>query len=87
MRTDPSFMTVTSMRLQRPAIASSTELLTISFTNSCSPPSPVSPMYIAGRRRTPSRPFRTWISSEVYSEVGEDPLPPAATSEASASAM
>ena len=50
---------------QRPAMASSTLLLTISLTSSCNPSWPVSPMYMAGRIRTPSSPLRTWIASAV----------------------
>src|SRR5262249_21244893 len=47
---------------------SSTELSTTSYTIWCSPvPSSVSPMYIPGRFRTASSPFRTVIFSAVYS--------------------
>ena len=50
---------------QKPASASSTALSTTSNTMWCSPvPSEVSPMYIPGRLRTASRPFRTLIESE-----------------------
>ena len=52
----------------KPASASSTALSTTSNTMWCSPvPSEVSPMYIPGRLRTASRPFRTLIASEPYS--------------------
>ena len=45
-----------------PAIASSTELSTISWTMWCRPRSPVEPMYMPGRLRTASRPSRTVMS-------------------------
>src|SRR5215468_3305255 len=57
----------TSMRSQKPASASSTELSTTSYTMWCRPePSSVSPMYMPGRLRTASRPFRTLIASASY---------------------
>jgi hypothetical protein len=59
--TEPSLCTRTSMRLALPARASSTELSTTSHTRWCRPFMPVSPMYIAGRVRTASRPSRTLI--------------------------
>ena len=55
------------MSVQYPAIASSMELSTTSYTRWCSPLVPVSPMYIAGRLRTASRPLSTWMPSAVYS--------------------
>ena len=58
-RTAPSAVRVTSMRLQRPASASSTELSTTSHTRWCRPRAPVEPMYIPGRLRTASSPSRT----------------------------
>ena len=54
------------MRLQNPAMASSTELSTTSQTRWCKPRGPVLPMYMAGRRRTASRPSRTWMSLASY---------------------
>ena len=49
----------TLMSLQWPASASSIALSTTSKTMWCRPvPSDVSPMYIPGRLRTASRPFR-----------------------------
>ena len=50
---------VTSMCVQYPAIASSMELSTVSFTKWCKPLSEMSPIYIAGRLRTASRPSNT----------------------------
>src|SRR2546429_387622 len=47
-------------------MASSTELSTTSQTRWCKPISPVEPMYIAGRRRTASRPPRTLIDFASY---------------------
>src|SRR5688572_9691460 len=59
---------VTTISSQKPASASSTALSTTSNTMWCRPvPSEVSPMYIPGRLRTASRPFRTLIASEPYS--------------------
>src|SRR5437764_12653308 len=59
---------VTTISSQKPASASSTELSTTSNTMWCRPvPSEVSPMYMPGRLRTASRPFRTLIASEPYS--------------------
>src|SRR5580765_5160363 len=56
---------VTTISSQNPARASSTALSTTSNTMWCRPvPSEVSPMYIPGRLRTASRPFRTLIASE-----------------------
>src|SRR6266478_2034027 len=58
---------VTTISSQKPASASSTELSTTSNTMWCRPvPSDVSPMYMPGRLRTASRPFRTLIASEPY---------------------
>src|SRR5580700_6629196 len=47
-------------------MASSTELSTTSQTRWCKPISPVEPIYIAGRRRTASRPPRTLIDFASY---------------------
>src|SRR5690606_20743290 len=57
----------TSMRVQWPASASSTALSTTSYTRWCRPRAPVEPMYMPGRRRTASRPLRTWIWPALYS--------------------
>src|SRR5204862_7579626 len=66
-----SVCTVTTISSQKPASASSTELSTTSNTMWCRPvPSEVSPMYMPGRLRTASRPFRTLIASEPYSFGG-----------------
>src|SRR3954466_712008 len=63
-----SVCTVTTISSQKPASASSTELSTTSNTMWCRPvPSEVSPIYMPGRLRTASRPFRTLIASEPYS--------------------
>ncbi len=56
-----SFLIVTETWSQYPANASSIELSTTSYTRWCRPFSPVEPMYIAGRFRTASSPFNTWI--------------------------
>src|SRR4030081_741114 len=59
---------VTVISSQKPAKASSTALSTTSNTMWCNPvPSAVSPMYMPGRLRTASRPFRTLMASEPYS--------------------
>src|SRR6185369_7044994 len=59
---------VTTISSQKPARASSTALSTTSNTMWWRPvPSEVSPMYMPGRLRTASRPFRTLIESEPYS--------------------
>ena len=56
---------MTLMSSQKPASASSTALSTTSNTMWCRPvPSRVSPMYMPGRLRTASRPFRTLIYRE-----------------------
>src|SRR3954470_103432 len=61
---------VSTISSQYPARASSTALSTTSNTMWCRPvPSEVSPMYIPGRLRTASSPFRTLIESEPYSEI------------------
>ncbi len=54
------------MRLQKPAMASSTELSTTSQMRWCSPFSPVEPMYMPGRLRTGSSPDRTDIWLALY---------------------
>ena len=59
--------TVTSMVVQKPAMASSTELSTISHTRWCKPLTEVEPMYMPGRLRTASRPSRILISPAPYS--------------------
>uniref|UniRef100_A0A6J7NUM3 Unannotated protein n=1 Tax=freshwater metagenome TaxID=449393 RepID=A0A6J7NUM3_9ZZZZ len=58
------------MRVQNPAIASSTELSTTSQMRWCRPARPVDPMYIPGRFRTGSRPSRTWMALASYSTDG-----------------
>jgi hypothetical protein len=57
------------MRVQWPAIASSTELSTTSQIRWCKPWRPVEPMYIPGRLRTGSRPSSTWIALASYAAV------------------
>ncbi len=57
---------VTSMLVACPAMASSMELSTTSQTRWCRPRASVEPMYMPGRRRTASRPSRTWMESAVY---------------------
>src|SRR6266436_1383352 len=64
--TELSACTVTLISSAKPAIASSTELSTTYQTRWCKPISPVEPMYIAGRRRTASRPPRTLIDFASY---------------------
>src|SRR5664280_1293470 len=64
--TPPSARRVTLMRVQNPAMASSTELSTTSQTRWWSPVGPVDPMYIPGRFRTGSRPSRTVMSPASY---------------------
>jgi hypothetical protein len=56
---------VTEMASQNPAIASSIELSTTSYTRWWRPWVSVLPMYIAGRFRTASNPLRTWMFSPV----------------------
>ncbi len=53
----------TLISFARPAIASSTELSTTSYTRWWSPRSPTSPMYMCGRLRTASSPSSTLIAS------------------------
>src|SRR5262245_1970128 len=66
--TELSVWMVIVISSQKPASASSTELSTTSNTMWCRPvPSEVSPIYIPGRLRTASRPFRTLIESDPYS--------------------
>src|SRR5262249_32801247 len=58
---------VTLISSQNPASASSTELSTTSNTMWCRPvPSEVSPMYMPGRLRTPSRPLTILMASVPY---------------------
>src|ERR1700690_3051342 len=58
---------VTTTRSQRPARAPSIALSPTSNTMWCRPlPSSVSPMYMPGRLRTASRPFKTLILLESY---------------------
>ena len=69
-RQPPSASRVTSIRVQYPAMASSTALSTTSQTRWCSPVGPVDPMYMPGRIRTGSRPSRmvmSWASYDVPS--------------------
>src|SRR3954467_7486087 len=68
-RHPPSARSVTSIRVAWPAMASSTELSTISQTRWWSPFRPVDPMYMPGRLRTASRPSRTWRSLAPYESV------------------
>jgi hypothetical protein len=56
----PSWI-VTSTTEQYPAMASSIELSTTSYTRWCSPRADVDPMYMPGRLRTASSPLSTWI--------------------------
>ncbi len=49
------------MRVQWPAMASSTELSTTSHTRWCRPAGPVPPMYMPGRLRTWASPSRMVI--------------------------
>src|SRR4051812_32983748 len=69
-RQPPSASSVTSTRVQKPAIASSTELSTTSQMRWWRPARPVEPMYIPGRLRTGSRPSRTWMSWAPYPALG-----------------
>jgi hypothetical protein len=64
--TELSGWTVTLILVQKPAMASSTELSTISHTRWCRPADEVVPMYMPGRLRTASRPSRTLISLASY---------------------
>src|SRR5664280_2088851 len=64
--TPPSGRRVTLMRVQNPAMASSTELSTTSQTRWWSAGEAVDPMYIPGRFRTGSRPSRTVMSPASY---------------------
>ena len=66
---DPSSWMVTTMWSQCPARDSSIELSTTSLIRWCNPLGPTSPMYIAGRFRTASRPSSTWILDAWYSEL------------------
>ena len=59
--TEPSLWRVTSIRLAKPAAASSTALSMSSHTRWCSPSGPVPPMYMPGRFRTASRPASSWM--------------------------
>src|SRR5664279_5146709 len=65
--TPPSARSVTMMWSAWPAIASSTELSTTSWTRWCNPRSPVEPMYMLGRLRTASRPSNTVMEDAPYS--------------------
>ena len=49
---------MTVMRVQKPAMASSMELSTTSYTRWCRPRTSVEPMYMAGRLRTADNPSR-----------------------------
>src|SRR5712692_667061 len=66
---------VTSMRSHVPFIASSIELSRTSRTRWCRPRRSVVPMYMPGRRRTASRPSRTWMSFALYDAGTFVPLP------------
>ena len=61
---DPSASMATLTVVAKPAIASSIELSTVSYTRWCRALIPVPPMYMPGRLRTASRPSRTLIWSE-----------------------
>src|SRR5690554_6416750 len=64
---EPSGLSDTVTRSACPASASSIALSTASYTMWCRPePSSVSPMYMPGRLRTASRPFKTLIESAPY---------------------
>src|SRR5262245_29720499 len=65
--TEPSTWMRTSILRAWPARASSTELSTTSQMRWCSPRTSVSPMYMAGRMRTASRPSRIVMDSAPYS--------------------
>src|SRR5690606_39587765 len=70
--TDSSSWMVTIISSQWPAKASSIELSVTSKTMWCRPvPSSVSPMYIPGRFRTASRPFKTLILLESYTSFAD----------------
>src|SRR4249919_189751 len=69
-RQPPSASNVTSILVASPAIASSTELSTTSYTRWCRPDGPVEPMYMPGRSRTGSRPLSTVMSLAVYATRG-----------------
>src|SRR6202011_4187045 len=65
---EPSGLSVTTTSFAKPASASSIALSTTSYTMWWRPePSSVSPIYMPGRLRTASRPFRTWMDSAPYS--------------------
>src|SRR5262245_18000719 len=63
----PSPKSVTVTFLQKPAIASSIELSTTSYTRWCRPSAEVCGMYRPGRFRTAERPSRILIASAPYS--------------------
>src|SRR5512138_96030 len=69
MVTELSAWIETLISFARPAIASSTELSTTSYTRWWRPRSPTSPMYMCGRLRTASRPSSTLIASVPYSSA------------------
>src|SRR5262245_60240091 len=62
----PSGKSVTVMFLQRPAIASSIELSTTSYTRWWRPSADVFGMYMPGRFRTAERPSRILMCSSPY---------------------
>src|SRR5438067_10854244 len=64
--TELSGWMTTSAESQWPAIASSTELSTTSYTRWWRPRGPVEPMYMPGRLRTASSPSSTWMSLASY---------------------
>ena len=70
-----SACTVTSILVQKPAMASSTALSTISHTRWCRPLELVEPMYMPGRLRTASRPSKILISLPSYSFFAMRTLP------------
>ena len=69
-RNSSSRCRVTTMSLQKPAKASSTELSMISHRQCISPCESVVPMYMPGRLRTASKPSRTARSLAPYSSLG-----------------
>ena len=71
--TPPSARSVTSTRVQWPAIASSIALSTTSHTRWCKPDGPVEPMYMPGRLRTGSSPSSTWMCSAEYPPLADLP--------------
>mmetsp|Transcript_1233 Transcript_1233/g.4074 ORF Transcript_1233/g.4074 Transcript_1233/m.4074 type:complete len:250 (+) Transcript_1233:1539-2288(+) len=80
--TNPDASTQTVMQLACPACTSSTPLSKTSQTKWCKPFEDVLPMYIPGRLRTGSKPFKTWMDPAPY--VSADPVVAAAAARADA---